>query len=77
MGVRRGEGAAWRKRSSGIEIEPEIEEGAWDQREAPRMGRGLKGEGSPGLGRERKLDGGLEISRGVGFGGKVVLEMQR
>lgn len=59
------------ERASRLETEHEIGEGAWDQREAPRTGRGaMRGEGRPRLGRERKLGGRLEMSGGLGFGGQ-------
>ena len=43
---------------------------------SPEWGGGYGVRGTPGLGRERKLGGHLEMSEALGFGGKVVVGMR-
>ena len=53
------------EKSSGLEAEPGIGEGTCDQREAPRMGRGLRGGGEPRVGEGTQTGRGLGNVRGT------------
>lgn len=61
-------------KTSGLETEPGLREGAWDQEEAPRLGRGTNGGGDPWSGEGAQIRRGLRDVKGVCIGGKVVGE---
>lgn len=65
------------ERSLALETEPGIGERAWDQRDTPRIGKGLRGGGEPRIGEETQTGRGLGNVGAFGFWGKVVWGMRR